>query len=101
MSAVVVYQGDGEWSAIYLDGKLQRVGDHYLADEWIREHFGVETVQSNDFFLGRGDQRRDVADTVEQIQAYTAERSARLAKAYALREQAEALEAEAEQLEKS
>ena len=48
---VVIYE-DGEWSGVYLDGKLQRVGDTYLADEWVREHFGVVTIQSADYMRG-------------------------------------------------
>ena len=32
----------GEWTGVYLDGKLIRVGDSYLADEWLQSFVGVK-----------------------------------------------------------
>ena len=95
---VIVYQGDADWSAVYLNGKLERVGDHYLADEWIREHFGVQTVQSNDFLRG-GNGRADVAPTLDDLDAYSIDRASRQERAEELRRQAAELEAEANRLE--
>lgn len=92
---VTVYDGEGGWSAVYLDGKLQRVGDSYLADEWVREHFGVETVQSDDFLRG-GTSRADVAPTLDDLRDYADEQAARQARAKALRDEAARLLAEAD-----
>lgn len=38
----------GEWTMVYLNGELQRAGDHYLADEWLQQHFGVVVVDDPD-----------------------------------------------------
>jgi len=94
---VVIYE-DGEWSGVYLDGKLQRVGDTYLADEWVREHFGVVTIQSADYMRG-GDLRSEAAQTLDEIRAYTYEREAREQRATDLRAEADRLRAEADALE--
>lgn len=96
-SKVEVHVGSSEWSAVYLDGKLQRVGDHYLAEEWLRDHFGVTEVYSDDFMMG-GNDREHVAETVAQVTEYREMREAREAHAARLREEAARLVAEAEEL---
>ena len=73
---LVRYTGSDEWSALYIDGKLDKVGDHYLIDERIQELVGVEVFDSNDFLLG-GDSLSDVAETLEEIQKYTDEQNVR------------------------
>jgi hypothetical protein len=93
----VVYEGGGEWSALYIDGKLDRVGDHYLIDERIRQLIGVKTVQSDDFLRG-GTQRSHVAPTLEELAQYTKAREHRLTKAAQLRAEAAEKLAEAEKL---
>lgn len=98
MSSLIRYTSSGEWSALYVDGKLDRVSDHYLIDERIAQLAGVEERQSDDFLRG-GDQRPDVADTVEQAEEYATEREARNAEAAKLRQQATELLAQAEELE--
>ncbi len=35
----------GEWTVVYLNGKLVRAGDSYLADEWLQEYVGVTWVE--------------------------------------------------------
>jgi hypothetical protein len=92
--SVTLYVGSGEWSALYVNGVLETVGDHYLADERIRKIFGVAVVDSDDFLRG-GNGRTDVARTVQDIAAYAMARDDRLRRAAELREQAVALEAEA------
>lgn len=87
--SVTIYE-DEEWSAVYLDGKLQRVGDSYLADEWVRSHYGIETVQSADFLRG-GTQRADVAPTLEALEEYRRDRESREARAAELRAEADRL----------
>jgi hypothetical protein len=94
---VVVHEAE-EWSAVYLDGALQRVGDTYLADEWIRDFFGVTTVQ-DDAFL-RGQNHRDgVAQTLDELDAYRRLRDEAKTQVAALRAEADRLLTEARRLE--
>jgi hypothetical protein len=69
MTSYVVYEGFDDWSALYVNGKLTLVGDHYLIDEKIRQIFNVETIQSDSFMRG-GDYASDVAPTIDDIRAY-------------------------------
>jgi polysaccharide deacetylase 2 family uncharacterized protein YibQ len=93
------YSGSSEWSALYVDGKLDRVGDHYTVDERISDLTGVTVVSSDDFLRG-GNSREDVAQTLEDIETYakSADATAAEAKAEGLREQARALLAEADRI---
>lgn len=95
---VVRHRGDKEWSALYVDGKLAVVGDHYHADEKIAELLGVIEVQSDDFLRG-GTHYEDVANTLEELGAYRAERLRRESEAESLRAQARALIEQAKALE--
>lgn len=97
MTSYVVYQGDQEWSALYVDGKLDKVGDHYLIDERIRALFGVSTICSNSFLLG-GNYYVDVAQHQADIYYYDLERASVQRAADALFEEAARLHAEAEAL---
>lgn len=45
MSDKIQFRVFGEWTAVYLNGELARVGDSYLADEWLQERCGVEVVE--------------------------------------------------------
>lgn len=95
---VTIYEGSGEWSAVYLGDTLQEVGDHYLADDWVRQHFGVETIPSDDFMRG-GDDRESVAPTLTDLHAYAEDLRARKARADELRAQAASLIEQAKQVE--
>jgi hypothetical protein len=96
MPKVEVHE-EGEWSALYIDGKLDRVGDHYLADERIREIFAVEVVHDDAFM--RGQNTRDgVAKTLDEVHAYVKERAERIHAAADKVRQAELLLAEARAL---
>lgn len=88
----------GEWAALYIDGKLDIVGDSYLAEEKAFELFGVRQVQDDAFMLGQT-ARDGVAKTLEEVAAHQAARADRRAKALALREEAARLEARATALE--
>lgn len=66
---------DEEWSALYVNGKLECVGDHYLADERLRAIMGVKEFDDNSFMRG-GNHREQVAQTVEELEAYQDERDA-------------------------
>lgn len=63
---IVRYTSDGEWSALYVDGGLDRVGDHYMIDERISKLTEIITIYSDAFFLN-GDSREDVAKTLKEV----------------------------------
>ncbi len=105
---LVLYVGSGEWSALYADGELVQCGDHYLADEKIREYAGVTVHDSNAFLLGGdGVQRREGGNVVSpgpaqnlaEVDRYVAARAAALQDAAAAREQAARLIEAAEEME--
>jgi hypothetical protein len=95
------YTGSNEWSALYVDGKLDIVGDHYLIDDRIMVLTGVEEIPSEDFMRG-GNSRQDVAPTLDALATYQIENGAKEqeAQAQALRDQAAALIAQADALTK-
>lgn len=95
---LIVYRSEEveEWSALYVDGKLDRVGDSYLIDERIQQLTGVISREGN-FLLG-GNHRDDVAQTVEEITAYENAREAENNEAARLEAQAAELIAQAERL---
>lgn len=83
-----------EWAALYVDGKLMVVGDSYLAEERAFQLLGVKQIHDDAFM--RGQTSRDgVAQTVDAVIAYRADRQAREDKASKLREEAKLLLAEA------
>lgn len=96
MSDIVIYESD-DWSAVYEGGRLIRVFTAYLADEWVRKHFNVKTVQGDEFLLGQN-HRDGAAQTIDQIEKYVKERDARMAEAARLRAEASALIIRAEKL---
>lgn len=55
---------EGEWSALYVDGKLVSYGDHYYVDDWISAHLGIEEIESDDFLAADG---RTVFDTLAEV----------------------------------
>jgi hypothetical protein len=50
-SDLVIYQ-ENEWSALYVEGKLDIVGDHYLIEERVYQFLEIDVRQSNSFMLG-------------------------------------------------
>lgn len=98
MPHYIVYQGSEDWSALYKDGSLLTVGDHYLIDEKIRQEFDIETIQSDDFMQGGG-YRDDVAKTIDALHQYRDRRLANEEEARLLRERAAALIEQAKALE--
>ena len=93
---IEIHEAD-EWAAIYLDGHLVRVGDAYLADEWLRTRFGVKTVQDDAFLRGQTS-REGVAQTLDEVLDYARARQERQDRAAALRAEAARLEDEAARL---
>lgn len=100
MSESIEFHAAGEWTAVYVDGKLERVGDHYLADERLRARVGVVEVDDDAFMQG-GDQRDAVAQTLEEVARYARARANRLERAATLRERAQQMIDEAAGLEKT
>lgn len=90
-----------EWTAVYLDGKLQTVGDSYLADEWLQGYVGVKVVQvvQDDAFMRGGSSSNTVAKTLDELHDYQLERDRKLAQAQKLRDEAQDLLAQAAVLE--
>lgn len=98
MADYVVYE-DEEWAAVYKDGKLVRVGESYLADEYLRAEFGVETIVSDAFYLGvERPTREDVASTLTEIHAFEQASDQRHAKAEELLAEAARLKELAEKM---
>lgn len=97
---VVRFTGTGEWSALYVDGKIDTYGDHYVVNERIAALFGVLDAQSNDFVRPvPGSHREVVYDTVEEVYAVAEQRAHALEEAARLRAEAESLIRQAKQLE--
>jgi hypothetical protein len=92
-----LHRGSEDWSALYVSGTLDRVGSHYLADERIQELAGVRLVVSDDFLRG-GNERKDVARTLDEVREYREAREAREAHAARLEQQAQDLLARAKEL---
>ncbi len=88
-----LYEGSEDWSALYEDGELIEVGDHYWVQEKLLQLLGIEVIQSDDFIRG-GDQREDVAQNLTAIAEWrraksVAEAQARMEKAAETLRQAE------------
>lgn len=105
---LVLYVGSAEWSGLYADGDLVHAGDHYLADEKIREYAGVKVIHDDAFLLGGdGIRRRGGQDgptpapakTLTEVDRFIAERELALRDANKARKEAARLLAEAEQVE--
>jgi hypothetical protein len=94
---VVVYDGSDNWSAAYVSDELVKDGEKYVVDEWLRERFGVLTVNNDDFLLGQNTS----AKTLGAVVAYAGDRDKKLSRAAELRAQAEELLARAKTLEES
>lgn len=97
--ALIRYTGPNDWSALYVDGDLEIVGDHTQVDERIAEICNVEVRIGDDFLMG-GSNRDRAAQTLEELETYqnrVSERAIKLASD--LREKAANLIREAEELE--
>jgi hypothetical protein len=89
---------EGEWSALYVDGQLERVGDAYRSEERAFEILGVKIVHDDAFMRGQG-QASGVAQTLDDVDTYRTEREEKRATAERLREKAAKLIADAEALD--
>lgn len=95
---VTFVQGNSEWSALYVDGKLDVVGDHYLSEDRIREIFDVQVIYSDEFLQG-GDARGNCLPTLDEVWRAIEAKEDRMKEAQSLREQADALREEADRLD--
>jgi hypothetical protein len=89
--------GTDEWSALYVEGVLTSVGDHYVVQEALLDILEISSEQSNDFMMG-GNFRKDVANTVDEMLAYRRQREEREQRAADLRTRAQQLMREAAEL---
>lgn len=106
MPDLVIFEDPGgEWSALYVDGKLERIGDHYLVKERAFELAKVQVIQDNAFLRGgdgierNGDKTTAPARTLEEIETYRSQRDHDLRRATDNRAQAEILLASARAIE--
>lgn len=82
-----------EWSGLYLNGELQVHGDHYHADEWLYDRFGVKVVEdSRGWLLPDGSTPRQ---TLAEVYAARDERERAKAEAARLRAEADEIERKA------
>lgn len=101
---LIRYTGPNDWSALYVDGQLETVGDHYLVEERIAELCGIELREGDTFLLGQHEKNK-AAQTIEEIQDYEeqlhdfAAKEASEKSARSLRETAADLLRQAEELE--
>lgn len=94
MDRIEFHRAGDEWTAVYLNGKLQRVGDSYLADEWLQAHVGVVLVEDSVCMVDDHHAYR----TTEEVEAATLERDRKREVAAAYRAEAAELERRAKEL---
>lgn len=82
---IVRYQGNHEWSALYVDGELVTYGDHYIVDERIAELFGIEMRYDDNFLASEND---IPFKTLAEIEEFEEENAKFIAAAENLRKEA-------------
>lgn len=88
---IQIHHSDGEWSGLYVDGKLEYVGDTSNVYDKLCEMFGIEQEYDNAFMRGQ-DKRDGVAKTVEEAEEYKRQRDKMRERRAALLAEADALE---------
>jgi hypothetical protein len=86
-----------DWTVVYLNGQMIHAGDSYLADEWLQEYVGVKVV-NDERKLSLPDGRNPVR-TLAELRVIQEQANARAALAAEKRQQAQALLAEAMELD--
>ena len=71
MSDSFVMYSEDEWSALYKNGKLAIVGDHYYANEYMLQYLKVDCREGDDFFLGGEPDYASVAENLADVEEYT------------------------------
>lgn len=97
-SGFEIHYNDDNWAALYVDGKLEQVGDADLANERALEMLGVTLVHDDAFMRGQS-QRVGVAQTLDAVKAFSEYRQDARTRAQQLRMQADQLTAQAKALE--
>jgi hypothetical protein len=99
------YPYDSDWAALYVDGRLETIGDSYVAEGRALALLGVKRVYSDgpggdgDDCLRGGNGREGAAQTLGELEVFRAERVERQRAAALKRAQAEELRREADQLD--
>lgn len=95
----IKYHISSEWGALYVDGKLDYVGDHSNVDERIFELLGG--VYGESFVMEEQiEGRDDVPKTLDELAAREAAAEDALCDAQKLRDQAEDMRRQADELER-
>lgn len=89
----VLFQIGEGWSALYVDGRLDQIGDTHNVEERIQQILGVAWQESP--VMDAVQQRNEAPPTLLELRRLEAEHEDRSRRAAELRAQAEALEAEA------
>ena len=96
MSIQIHYAGD--WAALYIDNKLEIVGDTADTEERALRMLGVEFVWDDSFMQGQST-REGVAKTLDEVKIYKDMRDFRKRQAQVLREKASELLSRAKEME--
>lgn len=94
---IEIHRND-DWSGLYLNGELQTHGDHYHADEWLYQRFGVKIVHDSPWLLPDS---RTPRQTLAEVQAAAEERQRNLDEAVRLRDEAQKMIDRANALERA
>ena len=93
---VVKWEDHEDWSALYVNGKLDRVGDHYLTEERIQTLAQVNEIHA-DFLVG-GVSKKDAPATLDEVLEHHKNTIGKRLQADRLRKQAAELLAKADEL---
>ena len=94
---IVRYSVGEEWSALYVDGTLDRIGDRYLADERIAELAGVTEGESDVMYAINS--RAEAPKTLDELAEREAQRQQLTDRAAELRAEGQRLLDEAAAIE--
>jgi hypothetical protein len=94
VSALEIHYAE-EWAALYVDGKLDEVGDTYVTEERALELAGVTCVHDDAFMRGQT-HREGVAQTLSDVTDYRERRATARERAELLRQRAADLLRQAE-----
>lgn len=94
---IVRYSVGEEWSALYVDGRLDRIGDSYLADERIAELAGV--IEGESDVMRAVNTRDEAPKTLDELADREGELQTRIESAAILRAEAQRLLDEAASIE--
>lgn len=95
---IIYWEGSGDWSALYVKGRLETAGSMYHIQEVLFTLLDITVEYGDDFMLG-GNTYGDVAEFSEDAYKWQNQVTEREERAAKLREQAKALIAEASRLE--